>query len=199
LQERAEWNPFAAIVERDSPERVNPDITFGAPDATVPVVGFIYVGAQEEYPTQRHDLAEAAFARALADRDVAVIPIDTRLDVNAQGLRTPAQIESAIAKMDAVLTTRLHGAALALRGGVPPVAIDSIPGGTKLWQQMRRIGWPLVFHTGDLDHRKVAAAVDHALTAEARAAAARCAARAREAVAEVEREFLAALRRAGVG
>jgi len=193
LQERAAWNPFAAIIERDSSERTNPDLTFAAPDATVPVVGLIYVGPQGEYETQRHDLAEKAFENLLAGRDVAVMPIDTRLDVNAHGLCTPAQVESVIAKMDAVLTTRLHGAALALRRGVPPVVIDSIPGGTKLWRQMQRISWPLTFHVGDLDPGRLAAALDFALTPEARTLAQQCAANARQAVAEVEREFLAAL------
>lgn len=193
LQRRSEWNPFVALVERDSHERVNPDITFAAPNRTVPLVGLIYVGSQEEYPTNRHDLAEAAFAQVLASRDIAVIPTDTRLDLNQYGLATPGQIESAIARMDAVLTTRLHGACLALRRQAPAVVIDSIPGGTKVLAQMERIGWPLVFHASDLDAAKIAAALDFALTPEARVLAARCAGEAAEAVGAVERELLAAM------
>lgn len=193
LQSRADWNPFVSIVERDSVERVNPDITFAAANAEAPVVGQIYVGPQEEYPTHRHDLAEDAFTHALAGRDIAVMPIDTRLDVNRYGLVSPAQIEAAIAKMDAVVTTRLHGAVLALRRHVPPVVIDSVPGGTKVLAQMRRIGWPLVFHTGDLDATKVGEALDFALTGDARELAAECAAAAAEAVDDVRQEFLLAL------
>ncbi len=193
LQDRSEWNPFAAIVERDSAERTNPDITFAARNQSVPVVGLILVGPQEEYPTQRHDLAEQAFARITDSRDIAVVHIDTRLDVNLYGLRSPAQIESVMAKMDVILTTRLHGAAIALRRHIPPVVIDSIPGGTKLFQQMTRIGWPLAFHTGDLDAGKVAAAFDYALTPAARRLAAECAERARQEVQSVEREFLEGL------
>jgi hypothetical protein len=194
LQQRSEWNPFVAIIERDSSERANPDITLSAENLNAPVVGLILVGPQEEYKTQRHDLAEKAFDAILNGRDVAVVRIDTRLDVNEYGLRTPAQIEAAIAKMDAVLTTRLHGAVIALRRHVPPVVIDSIPGGTKLWRQMKRIGWPLVFHTGDLKVEEVAAAFDYALTPAARRQAAACAAAARQEVEKVEREFLDALR-----
>jgi Polysaccharide pyruvyl transferase len=194
LQDRAEWNPFVSIVERDSAVRTNPDITFAADELHTPVVALIYVGPQKEYPTQKHDLAEAAFAQVLKGRDVASISIDTRLDVNSGGLSTPSQIESLIAKMDAVLTTRLHGAAIALRRGVPAVVIDSIPGGTKLWRQMKCIGWPLVFHTGDLDVRKVASALDFALTPAARNLALECAQRARQDVQKVEREFLFGLR-----
>jgi hypothetical protein len=193
LQDRAEWNPFLAVVERDSAIRTNPDITFAAPDYAVPVVGLILVGPQKEYPTQRHDLAEQVFDEVVGARDVAVVRIDTRLDVNQYGLGSPAQVESVIAKMDAVLTTRLHGAVLALRRGVPPVVIDSIPEGTKVFQQMRRIGWPLAFHTGDLDAGKVAAALDYALTPAARQLAAACAAAARQEVRKVEEEFLRSL------
>jgi hypothetical protein len=193
LQTRDEWNPFAAIVERDSSVGTNPDVTFAAPDAVAPVVGLILVGPQKEYPTHRHDLAEKVFADIVAARDVAVVPIDTRLDVNRHGLTSAAQVESVIAKMDAVLTTRLHGAALALRRGVPPVVIDSVPRGTKVLQQMRRVGWPLAFHAGDLDAARVAEALDFALTPAARALAAECAAAARREVGRVKDEFLAAL------
>jgi hypothetical protein len=196
LQERSEWNPFEAIAERDSSERTNPDISFAASDSNVPVVGLILVGPQDEYPTQRHDLAEKIFDEVLDSRDVAVVRIDTRLDVNPYGLRTPAQVESLIAKMDAVLTTRLHGAAFALRRGVPPVVIDSIPGGTKVRAQMERIGWPLVFDTSDLHLADVAAALDYALTTEVRSLAVQCADRARAAVAEIEQEFLESLQAA---
>jgi hypothetical protein len=193
LQDPDEWNPFAAVVERDGADVVRPDITFAAADLGVPVVGVVLVGRQEEYPTQRHDLAEQAIRDALVARGVAAMSIDTRLDVNRHGLRNAAQIESAIAKMDAVLTTRLHGAALALRRGVAPVAIDSVPGGSKLRAQMVRIGWPLIFHTADVNASAVADALDYALTDEARALAADCAARARRDVEVVEAEFLAAL------
>ena len=198
LQERSEWNPFVSIVERDSTLRTNPDITFAAPDYVSSVAGYILVGPQEEYPTHRHDLAEEVFEQVLRGRDLAVVPIDTRLDVNAHGLRSAAQIESVIARMDVVLTTRLHGAALALRRGVPPVVIDSVPGGTKLYRQMQRIGWPLAFHTGDLSVDRVGEALDFALTSEARRRAASCAEQAARDVRAVEREFLDAIRAASV-
>ena len=47
-------------------------------------------------------------------------------------LRTAEEVESLIARMDVVLTTRLHGLVLALKHGVPVVAIDPIAGGAKL-------------------------------------------------------------------
>jgi len=194
LQERSEWNPFVHIVERDSKERTNPDITFAAPDARVPVVGVIYVGHQKEYKKVRHDVVEQCVSGILQKRDIAAFEIDTQLDPeNRFGLRTPSQIESMIAKMDAVITTRLHGAAIALRRHVPPVVIDSVTGGTKLLRQMKRIEWPLTFEVGNLDPVKIAEALDFALTPEARKLAAKCAAYARQEVEQVRREFIESL------
>jgi hypothetical protein len=191
LQTREEWNPFAGVVERDSSTAVNPDITFAAQNLSTPVLGLIYVGSQPEYPTNRHQHVEQLVADVVRDRDVALVPIDTVLDDNRHGLRSPAQIESVIAKMDAVITTRLHGSVIALRRHVPPVAIDSIPGGSKLLQQMRRIGWPLAFDVSTLDAKQLAEALDYALTAEARKKAAEVAAAATRDVGQVETDFLA--------
>jgi polysaccharide pyruvyl transferase len=196
LQSREEWNPFAHIVERDSAVRTNPDITLAAGDLDVPLVGAIYVGPQAEYAGHQHDRAESMIRRVLAARDVAVMPICTRLDRNEFGLRTAAQIESAIARMDAVCSTRLHGAVLALRRGVPPVVVDSVPGGTKLLRQMARLNWPLAFDVASADEESVGRALDFALTPAARELARRTARAARAAIADVEREFLDAVRSA---
>lgn len=194
LQDSAEWNPFEGVIERDSERGVNPDLTFAAPERTVPVVGMILVGPQEEYPSQRHSEAEGLLREAAVTRGVAAIPIDTRLDLNRYGLRTPAEVESAIARMDAVLTTRLHGAALALRRGVAPVALDSIPEGSKLHRQMERIDWPLRFRVGDCTAEQILAALDYALTPAAHALARACAARARAELGQVEAEFFSLTR-----
>jgi len=193
LMDPAVWQPFDCLIQRDGGGQVRPDITFAAPPSDVPLVGVILVGSQDEYPTNRHDAVEAAFAELLASRDVAAVPIDTRLDVNAGGLRTAAQVESLIARMDAVLTTRLHGAALALRRGVPPIAVDSVPGGSKLLAQMRHLGWPLAFDVADLDIVELGAALDRALQPATREEARRTAERAARHVAAVRDELLAAV------
>ena len=193
LQERSDWDPFEGIVERDSSEDTNPDMTFAAGPSSVPVVGLILVGAQAEYPSNRHDLAERAIDELLRGRDIAVVLIDTRLDENEHGLTSAAQVESVISKMDAVVTTRLHGAAIALRRLVPPIVIDSVPGGTKVLAQMRRIGWPLVFDVAELDPGKLREALNFALTPAAKQLAAERSAAAREELASVERRFLDAL------
>ncbi|MFL6238979.1 MAG: polysaccharide pyruvyl transferase family protein [Actinomycetes bacterium] len=193
LQSAEEWWPFDHVVERDGHQRVNADITFAAPRYEAPVVGVVLVGSQAEYPSNRHDHVEAVFADLITERGAAAVPIDTRLDVNAAGLRSAAQVESLIARMDAILTTRLHGAALALRRGVPPVVVDSVPGGSKVLAQMRHIGWPLSFDVADLDPAALAHALDIALGPEGRELVEATARRAVGQVAQVREEFLAAV------
>jgi hypothetical protein len=191
LQERAAWNPFAHVVERDSTVCTNPDLTFAAPATAAPVVGIIYLDHQPEYSGVMHEHVERVVRDVLAKRDIATVQIDTQLDpANRFGLRTPAQVESVIAKMDAVITTRLHGAALSLRRGVPPVVIDSVRGGAKLTRQMKRIEWPLALEVDNLTADAFERALNVALSGEARTMAIECAARAARGVEQVKQEFM---------
>ncbi|MDB5322512.1 MAG: hypothetical protein JWN40_4143 [Phycisphaerales bacterium] len=200
LQERSEWNPFVHVVERDSRQRTCPDLTFAAAPAAAPVVGIIYLDHQPEYSGVMHEEVERVVREVLARRDIATVQIDTQLDpANRHGLRTPAQVESVIAKMDAVITTRLHGAALAIRRGVPAVVIDSVRGGAKLTRQMKRIEWPLALEVGALDAGAFERALDFALTAEARELALQCARRAARDVEQVKQEFMREFQRAREG
>jgi polysaccharide pyruvyl transferase WcaK-like protein len=43
--------------------------------------------------------------------------------------------------MDMVVTMRLHGMVLALKNGIPAVAIDPQSGGAKIVRQAKEIGW----------------------------------------------------------
>jgi len=73
------------------------------------------------------------------------------------------------------------------------VVVDSVPGGSKLLAQMRRLEWPLAFDVADLDSRALRSALEYALTEEARELARQTAARAVRDVAEVRDEFLGAV------
>ncbi len=186
----AEWDPFDILFERDSNRKVNPDITFLSENPLVPVVGICLV---EEYPPADVPTANAAIARLIQRNAVAAVPIDTRLDVNTTGLRTKAEIESMLARMDVVLTTRLHGTVLSLKNGVPVVAIDPEPGGAKIKLQAEALGWPLVFNVDELDDDRLQEALDYCLTPEARDRAEACSDRAKRSVAKVKGEFIAAV------
>lgn len=184
------WQPFDVLLERDSTVTVRPDVVFAHAEPLVPVVGVCLV---EPYPAGDTATIDAAVARLLAGRSVAAVPIDTRLDHNATGLRTPGEIAALVARMDAVVTSRLHGMVLALAHGVPAVVIDPEPGGAKLLRQARAVGWPLCFTVDALDDGDLARALDRCLGEEARTLARTTAAAARAEVERTRDAFVRAL------
>lgn len=187
------WNPFDLLVERDSSATSRPDMSFLSETPAVPVVGLVLVHPQSEYPGAMHDAVDGAVGRLVAAREMSAVTIDTRLDSNSTGLRNPAEVESLIARMDVVVTTRLHGLVFALKNGVPAVAIDPIAGGAKVRRQAETIGWPVVFTAEHLDDAALQDALDYCLTEEARAKAGACHRRAVEELRRVRDEFIAAL------
>lgn len=187
------WNPFDLLIERDSSRAVRPDLTFLANKAEVPVAGIVLVHPQNEYPGAMHAVANDAIARLAASREMAVVPIDTRLDVNSTGLRTAAEVESLIARMDVVMTTRLHGMILAIKNGVPPLVIDPIKGGRKVITQARAIGWNVAFSPDELDDERLRTALDYCLSAEARAEVARVREHAIDSMRETRDAFIASM------
>jgi len=188
------WNPFDVLIERDSSANSHPDITFLSHQAKVPIVGIILVHPQEEYGQKaKHHVANEAINRLIASREMVALPIDTGLDPNTTNLRTAAEVESLIARMDFVVTTRLHGTVLALKNGVPSISIDAISGGAKVTLQAKTIGWPLVFSVDNLTDEVLQNAFDYCQTEEARLQARECRDRARNAVEQVRDEFISAL------
>jgi len=189
-----QWNPFDLLLERDSNVAVNPDVTMLSQQPKVPVVGLMLVLPQNEYKDRgRHKAANQALRRLIASREMAVVNIDTRLDENSTGLRTAREVESLIARMDVVITTRLHGTVLALKNGVPAVAVDAIAGGAKVTSQARELGWPQCFGVESVTDEELQRAFDYCLTAEARKLARDCATRAQTRLAELRKKFLAEL------
>lgn len=194
LQALDEYDPFDALLERDSERTTRADISFAAPAPSVPVVGVCLVKPQEEYGRRaRHEEADEAIHDLLERHEAARVPIDTRLDENAGGLRTPGEIEALVAHMDVLLTTRLHGTVFALKNGVPVIAVDPILGGAKVSKQAELVGWPHVFDVRRLDPEALDEAFAFCLTDEARDLARACGARAANMVAETEENFVRAL------
>ena len=189
-----EWDPWTALFARDGAGTL-PDLTLAAPVGDVPVVGRIQVHVQGEYEAADPGAAHAAFDRLLARREAAAVAIDTRLDVNAGGLRTALEVDALITRMDVVLTTRLHGMVLALRAGVPAVVVDAVPGGAKVIAQARTLGWPHAFVVDELDDARLAAAYEACLRPEARSLARECAERGAQRLEVVRADVIAALTR----
>jgi Polysaccharide pyruvyl transferase len=188
------FNPFELLIERDSSRASRPEMIFVSDQPKVPVVGVVLVHTQLEYSGGLHQTAKDAIRRLVDSRPMARVDIDTRLDVNATGLRNSAEVESLIARMDVIITTRLHGIVLALKNGVPAVAIDPIAGAAKIRRQAETIGWPLCFNADSLTEEALARAFEFCLTEEARALARKCAEAAKIQVNEIREAFIAGVR-----
>lgn len=194
LQPLEEWNPFWSLLERDSSRAAQPDLVFLTNEPQVPVVGLVLVHQQQEYASRaRHRRVDALVRSVLETKGWVVVPIDTRLDVNSTGLATPAQVESLIARMDVVVTTRLHGTVLALKNGVPVVPIDPVAGGAKVTDQVRAIGWPMLLSAEALDPAALSRALDQCFEPDMRERASACARQAQTALRSVRSRFLSGL------
>ena len=198
LQKLGELNPFALLIERDSDRAAHPDLALASRTPKVPVVGVILAHPQKEYKQAgQHAAANAAFHRLTRARKCAVLYIDTCLDPwNQYGLRTAAEIESLIAKMDVVLTTRLHGLVLSLKNHVPAIVIDPVKGGAKLTRQARVLGWSHIFAVDAMLDEALAHAFDCCLGEQASAAARSCAENGLAAIHKIRTRFMAELPKA---
>jgi Polysaccharide pyruvyl transferase len=188
------WNPFDLLIERDSSRTARPDVSLLSPPSSVPVAGLVLIDSQPEYGERdRREAANELIARTLADREIAVIRVDTRLDENSTGLKNPGEVEAVIARMDVIVTTRLHGTVLAIKRGVPPLVIDPVAGGAKVRRQAETIGWPAVCGADTADPDSLAAALDWCLSEKARETVRTCRARGVGMLGRARDEFLAYL------
>jgi hypothetical protein len=185
------WNPFDLLLERDSSRSARPDLSFVAAGAKVPVVGVVLIDTQPEYAgSAKHGTVNDEIERFVRSADLAAVRIDTRLDVNTTGLHSAAQIESLIARMDAVLTTRMHGLVLSLKNGVPVVAVDSVAGGAKVTRQAQTLGWPYIAAEA-VSQETLRAAFESSLTPQGRERARACAERAKVTLESAAEAFRA--------
>lgn len=138
---------FDAVLARDTPvEAPRHDLAALPATPSVPVAGVVLAPGQAEYGTRRlHERVERQLTGWLAGRECARLPLDTRLDPRDWRLfSTAAELESALRRLDLVVTTRLHGLVLALKNGVPALAVDPVAGGAKVTAQARAWSWPAV-------------------------------------------------------
>ncbi|WP_030664094.1 polysaccharide pyruvyl transferase family protein [Streptomyces cellulosae] len=146
---------FHRVLARDAPDTdPTTDLAARAPaPPSRPVVGVILTHGQREYGTRRrHERVADEVTRWLSGRDCARLELETRLDVHDWRLSaTPAQLEAVLSRLDLVVTDRLHGMVLALRAGVPAVAVDPVEGGAKVTAQARACGWPALVPAERLD------------------------------------------------
>ncbi|WP_135817926.1 polysaccharide pyruvyl transferase family protein [Paracoccus liaowanqingii] len=190
------FNPFEVLLERDSDRTVRADLSFRETSPSVPVVGICLAGPQREYAGRhRGDLAAAKLRRLIERSGVAFIELDTSVPVetNRFGLSNAAQFEAILGRLDAMLTTRLHGMVLALKNGIPTIAIDPVSGGDKVTRQAGKLGWTEVFDPDLVSDEDLSAALTRCLSKAGRAKACLVKDAAILSLADFDTEFEAAL------
>ncbi|MFB4316034.1 polysaccharide pyruvyl transferase family protein [Actinomadura sp. 21ATH] len=145
---------FDVVLPRDAPgAEPRRDLSAAArgPAGDLPVVGVVLAPGQGEYGARgRHGRIEAELTGRIAARDCARVPLDTRVDPRDwRHPAAPEELEAVIRRLDLVVTTRLHGLVLALRNGVPALAVDPVAGGAKVTAQARAWDWPAVITTAE--------------------------------------------------
>lgn len=168
---------FHRIIARDQDDaRPHRDLAAIAQCAQVPVVGVVLAHAQHEYGNrQRHDDVHAVLTSWLGRQDCARLAFDTRLDSHDWRFpHTPGQLESVIRRLDVVITTRMHGLILALKNGIPALAVDPIAGGAKVSAQAAAWGWPAMVMADSLTEAQLDQWWDWFRSVECAVLAARC-------------------------
>ena len=170
---------FSRVIARDRPgAAARRDLAARPVPELVPVLGVYLTSGQHEYGARRrHEDVRAGLEQWLGDLDAARLPLDTRLDPRDWRLpATAAQVGSVLARLDTVVTMRMHGLVLALRAGVPALAVDPVAGGGKVTAQARAWDWPAVVAADELDAggsgaRRLDELLQWCLSADGRAAA----------------------------
>lgn len=195
----ATFNPFEVLLERDSDRMVRPDLSFREATPRVPVVALCLASAQREYGARRRgDLAGEKLRQLIREAGIAFVEMDTSVPVetNRFGLSNAEEFEAICSRFDAMLTTRLHGMVLALKNGVPVLAIDPVAGGDKVTRQAGVLGWSEVFDADRVSAADLRAALERCLSPEGRARAEAVRGRAVEALGGFDAALAEALRAA---
>jgi hypothetical protein len=195
---------FDTIIARDAPD-IAPTLDLSAAPAaavgSLPVVGVALSHGQGEYGgARRHERVNLRLETWLRQAQLAAVPLDTRLDREDWTLaHVPAQYLSVLRRMDVVVTTRLHGLALALANGVPALAIDPVAGGGKVTAQAAAWKWPIVLKSDSCCPTDLNAALRWCLSEVGREAARTCATTVSALSAALEASPLAVLQRQLLG
>jgi hypothetical protein len=181
---------FDVMIPRDMLDVHNPDLVFASSVPTLPLVGIIQIRLRPDHPASAwRTRVQSVISEYLAEGDVAPITLDTVCDNNPTGIESAVQLENIIGRLDAVITTRMHGLVFALKKGVPVVAIDTVPGGGKVSAQAQAVGWPLVLSGEDVNAEQIRKAVNRCLETEMREAATQVKAKAAAGLEHVRKTF----------
>jgi hypothetical protein len=191
--ERVEDSCADILFERDSDRLVRPDLSIASSTTAAPFVPVVRSHPQAEYGDRDgHRIAHQMIDRLLERHRLATIEVDTRVDPRRTGSRHSSQVEGLLARADAVITSRLHGLVLAMKHGVPALAIDPVSGGGKVSAQARALDWPEVHTLERTSDGALDASLARCLDASSRDLAVDCRGRAVEQLDVVRDQFLGA-------
>ncbi|MGH6891393.1 MAG: polysaccharide pyruvyl transferase family protein, partial [Dongiaceae bacterium] len=129
-------------------------------------IGICLRGQQDEYGPENclhretKSMALKAAERIVSERGGRITFIDNHLKRSAM---SPPQIIDRYAECDLVITSRYHGAMIALRQQVPFIAIDQIRGGTKVYNLIKSIPWPHLYKADQIDSETILASANEIL------------------------------------
>ena len=165
------FNPFDHVFAREGTAQTFNDIAIVAPGYSNEnlkkkkenekelVIGISLRGAQGEYGEENclHELTNELITKSVEilfqTRKGKVILIENHL---ARSGVDPSEIENLYAQCDLVITSRLHGALLALRHFVPFIAIDQIKHGAKVYGILKNPLWPFVYKAENINPESIA-------------------------------------------
>lgn len=141
------------------------------------LVGAFLTSGQGEYGSaRRHSAVVSGLEHWLGSLEAAVLPLETRLDPRDWRLAsTPTQFFAVMARLDVVVTMRLHALVLAVSLGIPAIAVDPVAGGGKVSAQAQAWQWPGLVSSADFDDGRLNDLLSWCLSSAGRAAARRCA------------------------
>ena len=165
------WNPFDVLIERDGLGDNRPDLSLAHCRTKIPLVGLLLVHSQREYSDRsRHDWVNSVLKSTLREMPVAVISIDTRYGGSDYEQGSAAEVESVIAHTDAIVSTRMHGLVLALKNGVPALAVDPVLGGAKVTAQAHALNWDNIIGCEELTSSAIRDGIERCLASSSKAA-----------------------------
>lgn len=184
---------FDRLWVRDSRRVVRPDLALASKTKLLPLVAVAYTPPQSEYPDGRHELVQTLIHNWIETRQLAAVEVDMNMFVDHTFPRTPAQVESIIARADVVISMRLHATVLALKHSKPVIACDPVSGGAKVYRQAKRLEWPRLILPDDLSQTALDRALEFCLS-EASAKSVKSSQRhARQSLIDLEAEVKKAL------
>ena len=139
---------FALVLARDgaaaAPVRDLASLVHPVIPPQVPVVGVALAAGQGEYGARRrHEEVTGRLTNWVGGQTCAPVVLETRLDTRDWRLCSTADaFQALLSRLDIVVTTRLHGLVLALRAGIPALAVDPVDGGGKVTAQAAAWDWP---------------------------------------------------------